>query len=107
MFFPVPVQEDLEREREKTRKLGDQNKAKYQLNEFVLFGFGMLCLGVVMGYLIKKRKFSNDDEDSQDDTKDKHSHDDDIDNGGVLNLESSVNEMNEIPALEVNDSNKT
>ena len=66
-----------------------------------------MCLGVGMGYLIKKRKFSNDDEDSQDDPKDKHSHDDDIDNGGVLNLESSVNEMKEIPALAVNDSNKT
>ena len=104
----IKIQQDLlELEQEKTRKLGDQIKASYQLNEFVLFGFGMMCLGVGMGYLIKKRKFSNDDDDSEHDPKDEHNHDDDNDNSEALNVGSSVNEMNEIPALEVNDSNKT
>ena len=66
----------------------------------------MMCLGVGMGYLIKKRKFSNDDDDSEHDPKDEHSHDDDNDNGEALNVGSSVNEMNEISTLTSNDSNK-
>ena len=67
----------------------------------------MLFLGVVMGYLIKRRTFPNDTEDSEDDRNDEHSHHNDNGNGETLDVGSSVSERNEISAFSVNDSRKT
>ena len=101
------IQHDLELERKKTLRLEGQIKASYQLTEFVLFGFGMVCLGAGMGYLIKRRTFPNDTEDSEDDRNDEHSHHNDNGNGETLDVGSSVSERNEISAFSVNDSRKT
>ena len=101
------IQRDLQSEREKTRKLEDQIKESYQLKYFLLFGLGMLCLGAGIGYLIKRRTFPNDTEDSEDDPEYRHSHHDDNDKGKALDVGFSVSEANEISVLTVNDSNKT